>query len=193
VDLILAICIIALFFLLLLYAAVRDYQTREVPNWVWLVGLLSFPITICRIGIAGVLPLFGLQAFLIFILVILGFRTGILGGADGKTLLIISFLYPWIILNPLWLVIAPFLVLTGGYLLVGVHCLWLLLQNTFTWKRFSKIQAGMEKPEKRTYWLTRRFSVIQQKKYEWRLVSVPLVVYFLLTYTMLLFLTYVLL
>lgn len=192
-DIILGICITTFFFLLLLFATIRDYQTREVSNWVWLVGLLGLPITIYRIVIAGFLLLFGLQGFLVFILVILGFRIGVLGGADGKALLIISLLYPWIILNPLWLLIAPFLILSGAFLLVGVHSLWLLLQNTLTWNRISKTRDAMEKPEKRAYWLTRQFSVIQLKKHEWKQVSVPLVVYFCLIYTTLLFLTCLLL
>ncbi|MFW9934457.1 MAG: prepilin peptidase [Candidatus Thorarchaeota archaeon] len=192
-DLILGICISAFFFLLLSFAALRDYQTREVSNWVWLVGLIGLPITIYRIVLAGLLLVFGLQAFLALSLVILGFRVGVLGGADGKTVLIISLLCPWIILNPFWLLFAPFLILIGGFLLVGVHSLWLLLQNTVTWNRISKTQGVMEKPEKRAYWLTRQFSVIQLKGHEWKQVSVPLIVYFCIIYTTLLFLTCVLL
>ncbi|MFX1575909.1 MAG: hypothetical protein ACFFCF_01920 [Promethearchaeota archaeon] len=192
-DVILGICITAFFFLLLSFAALRDYQIREVSNWVWLVGLIGLPITIYRIVLAGLLLLFGLQTSLVFILVILGFRVGILGGADGKTVLLISLLCPWIILDPIWLLFAPFLILIGGFLLVGVHSLWLLLRNIFTRNRISKTQGVMEKPEKRAYWLTRQFSVIQIKGHEWKQVSVPLILYFCIIYTILLFLTCVLL
>ncbi len=192
-DILLGLVITVFVFLLLLFAAVRDYQTREVSNWVWLVGLFCLPFTIFRVGVAGLLLQYGLQVLLVFIIILVGFQRGVLGGADGKAVLIISLLYPWIILDPLWLVIAPAIVLIGGFLLVGLHSLWLLCRNLFTWKQVSKTQDGIQKPEKKTYWLSRHFSVQSTQGTQWKQVDVPLIIYFFIIYTMLLILTSMLL
>ncbi len=188
-DSLLGIAITIFFFVLLLSAAVRDFQTREVSNWVWVAGLCGLPFTIFRIGIAGLLLQFGLQAGLIFIIILIAFQQGVLGGADGKAILLISLLYPWIILNPLWIVIAPSLVLVGGFLLLGVHSLWLLIRNMYSRKQVRKTVDGLQNPEKKSFWLTRRFSVLSSQEIEWKPVEVPLIVYFFIIYTVLLLLT----
>lgn len=192
-DIVLGISVAAFIFLLLLVAAISDYQTREVSNWVWLLGLFGLPVTFLRLGPIGLLPLFGLQALLIFILVMIGFRLGVLGGADGKAMLTISLLYPWIVLDPVWLLIAPVFVLIGGFLLVGFHSLWLLFRNILFWKGDSKRQVNLQKPKRKIYWLTRSFSVLSEEAGYWSRVEVPLIVYFFVVFTVLLMATSVLL
>jgi Flp pilus assembly protein protease CpaA len=193
VDILPGISVAVFIFLLLLFAAIRDYQTREVSNWVWLLGLFGLPLTVLRLGLTGLLPLYGLQAFLTFILVIIGFRVGVLGGADGKAVLITSLLYPWIVLDPIWLLVAPVMIFIGGFLLVGFQSLWLLLRNILVWKRVSKRQVNLQKPKMKTYWLTRNLSVLSKEEEDWKRVEVPLIVYFFVVFTVLLIATSVLL
>ena len=174
---------------LLLFAAVRDYQTKEVPDWVWLVGLCGLPIAIYRVVTVGFVLLYGIQVGFVFLLVIVSFRIGILGGADGKALLLISLLYPWIALNPLWLILAPVVVLLGGFLLLGVHSLWLLFRNVYVRRQLVKTLDSTQDPEKVTFWLTRRLTVLPSKKIDWVQVEVPLIVYFFVSYIALVILT----
>jgi Flp pilus assembly protein protease CpaA len=193
VDILLGFSVAVFIFLLLLFAAIRDYQIREVSNWVWLLGLFGLPLAVVRLGLTGLLPLYGLQALLTFILVIIGFRVGVLGGADGKVMLIISLVYPWIVLDLVWLLVAPVMVLIGGFFLVGFQSLWLLLRNILVWKRVSNGQANLEKPKRKTYWLTRNLSVLSKDDEYWKRVEVPLIVYFFTVFTVLLIVTSVLL
>ncbi|TRO50868.1 hypothetical protein E2P61_07570 [Candidatus Bathyarchaeota archaeon] len=188
-DLLLAILTMVFVFFLLLTAAIKDYQTREVSNWIWLIGLFGLPFTIYRVGTTGLWLLFGFQAVLVFFLVIASFRLGFLGGADGKAILIISLLYPWILLDPVWLLIAPFVVLFGGFLLVGIHSIWLLLQNRLAWNLISRNEERAQKPERKIFWFTRRFSPSLIENNQWRQVEVPLVSYIFLVYTILVILT----
>jgi Flp pilus assembly protein protease CpaA len=191
-DILLGISVAVFIFCLLLFAAIRDFQTREVPNWVWLLGLLGLPLTILRLVFTGLLPPYGLQALLVFFLVIISFRVGVLGGADGKAVLVISFLYPWIVLDSIWLLVAPVMVLIGVFLLVGLHSLWLLLRNILTWKRVSKRHVSPQKPTSKAYWLIRTLSIHSEEAH-WKRVDVPLIVYFFLVFTLLLISTSVLL
>ena len=188
-ELFLAIVTMVFVFFLLLTAAIKDYQTREVSNWIWLIGLFGLPFTIYRVGTTGLWLLFGFQAVLVFFLVIASFRLGFLGGADGKAILIISLLYPWILLDPVWLLIAPFIVLFGGFLLVGIHSIWLLLQNRLAWNLISRNEERAQKPERKIFWFTRRFSPSLIENNQWRQVEVPLVSYIFLVYTILVILT----
>ncbi len=176
-------------FLLLLYAAVKDWQTREVNNWIWGIGLLSIPITAFRLGIAGLLVPYVIQACLIFALVILGFWIGILGGADGKALLLVSFLYPWIILDFIWLLTAPLWILIGGFLIVGIRAITVFITNLSRWLQFS--DKTKVRPAKRMFWITRCFiyNPTETRNPQWQPEAVPLIVYFFLVYTMLLIFT----
>jgi Flp pilus assembly protein protease CpaA len=160
---------------------------------VWLLGLFGLPLTVLRLGLTGLLLPYGLQALLVFILVIISFRVGVLGGADGKAVLVISLLYPWIVLDPIWLLMAPVMVLTGGFLLVGLQSFWLLLRNMLTWKRVSKRQVNLQKPTRKSYWFIRTLSVHSKDEEHWKRVEVPLIVYFFVVFTLLLITTSVLL
>ena len=192
-DILLGLAASAFIFLLLLFAAIRDYQKREVSNWVWLIGLCSLPLTIFRIGIAGLWLVYGLQVLIVFFLVIIGFRVGVLGGADGKAVIIISLIYPWILLNPIWVLIASVSVLLGGFLFVGIHSLWLMTQNISAWMHVGKDQKITQKPKKKMYWLTRRFFAQETRNDQWIQVEVPLIIYFFISYIVLQILTSLLL
>ncbi|MFX1564571.1 MAG: prepilin peptidase [Promethearchaeota archaeon] len=175
--------------ILLVIASIQDYQTKEVTNWVWLVGLFVSPITIIRIAFTGLWLVYGFQILIAFIMVIFGFRFGFLGGADGKAILMISLLYPWIILEPLWLLVAPLSILLGGFVLLGVHSLWLIMRNFLVWKRLAKSSTILRKPERKTYWLNRSLSELHAQEEQWNMVEVPLILYFCIVFVSLLILT----
>ncbi len=107
-------------------------------------------------------------------------------------MLVISLLYPWVVLDPVWLFVAPVMVLIGGFLLVGLQSLWLLFRNILTWKRVSKLQVNIQKPTSTAHWLIRSLSVHSEEEH-WKRVDVPLIVYFFLVFTLLLITTSVLL
>ncbi|MFX1509684.1 MAG: A24 family peptidase [Promethearchaeota archaeon] len=188
-DLYLGIATATFVFLLLVIASIQDYQTKEVSNWVWLVGLLASPITIIRISFTGLWFVYLIQILVVFIIVIVAFQVGLLGGADGKVILIVSVLYPWIILDSFWIIVAPFSILIGGYILLGAHSLWLLIRNIVKWNQLSKTIDIVHKPKKKTYWLTRSLSKAHSQNEQWQVVEVPLIVYFCIVFTTLLILT----
>ena len=171
---------------LLSYAAFQDYKTREIINWVWVGGLVILPLTLLRITFSGLTVVYGLQLFTSFAIVLLGFRLGILGGADGKSILLIALTYPWISIDAVWLLLAPLCVLVGGFFIIGIHSLFLLLLNTIRW-RHGSIPREEKFPAKQLYWVTRRLTQHQRNGVtEWVTVSVPLVLYILMTYVTLL-------
>jgi Flp pilus assembly protein protease CpaA len=169
------------------YAAIQDYKTREVSNWVWVGGVVILPLTLLRISPTGLLHIYGFQLIIGFVIVILGFRVGILGGADGKAILIIGLTYPWIILEGSWLLLAPVGVLIGGFLIVGVNSLVLFLINATNWRRWVIPHEKM-KPTNPTYWFTRRLTRPQQEELDivWVPVSIPFIVYILMAYAVML-------
>jgi Flp pilus assembly protein protease CpaA len=165
------------------YAAIKDYKTREVPNWLWVGGLVILPLTLLRIIPVGLLLFYGAQLLVSLLIVLLGFRFSVLGGADGKAILLIALTYPWIVIEAIWLLLAPIGILIGGFLIVGGHSLVLLILNAIYWRRWSDHSEDL-KPVKSTYWLTRRLKQSQKEGLSiiWVPVSVPLVVYILMTY-----------
>ena len=189
-DIILGSITVILIFFVLLFASIRDVQTNIVTNWIWSIGLFGIPIASFRMVVVGFLLPYGLQSLLIFFLVIVGFRIGIIGGADGKTLLLISLTYPWIILDFIWLLLAPLFILLGGFLLIGVHGLVVLIQNLITWKQITPSHIEAFNPEKKMFWVTRR---LKRKSttpdfIAWKSVVVPLILYFFVSYLVLLIL-----
>jgi len=186
-EIILGFATVFLIFFILLFASIRDVQTNTIPNWVWIVGLFGIPIALFRMTVAGFLLPYGLQSLFVFILVIVGFRIGLIGGADGKAILLISFTYPWIILDFIWLLLAPLFVLLGGFLLIGIHSLVVLILNLFTWKRITSNHETF-KPERRIFWVTRQLEKKEAKSgvFDWNRVIVPLILYFLVSYLVLL-------
>ena len=189
-EIVLGSITVILIFFVFLFASIKDAQTHIVTNWAWIVGLFGIPIASYRMLVAGFLLPYGLQTLLIFILVIVGFRIGIIGGADGKAILIISLTYPWIILDFVWLLLAPLFILLGGFLLIGVHSLGVLIQNFITWKQIDPNQIEVFKPEKKMFWVTRRLErkSTTQNFIAWKPVFVPLILNFFVSYLVLLIL-----
>lgn len=188
-EIILGFTTVFLIFFILLFASIRDVQTNTISNWVWIAGLFGFPIAFFRMALTGFLLPYGLQSLFVFILVTVGFRVGLMGGADGKAILLISFTYPWIILDFVWLFLAPLFVLLGGFLLIGLHSLVVLILNLFTWKRITSNHETF-KPERRIFWVTRRLEKKETSSgiFDWNRVIVPLILYFLISYLVLLIL-----
>ena len=189
-EIILGSITVMLIFFVLLFGSIKDVQTKTVTNWVWLIGLFGLPIASFRMIVAGFLLPYGLQTLLIFILVIVGFRTGIIGGADGKAVLLISLTYPWIILDFAWLLLAPLFILLGGFLIIGVHSLVVLIQNLISWKQIVSKHMDTFKPEKKMFWIIRR---LERKPttpdfIAWKPVVAPLILYILVSYLVLLIL-----
>jgi len=187
-EIILGSITVILIFFVLLFASIKDVQSKIVTNWVWIIGLFGIPIASFRMIVAIFLLPYGLQTLLIFILVIVGFRIGIIGGADGKAILIISLTYPWIILDIVWLLLVPFFILLGGFLLIGVHSLVVLIQNLITWKHIAPNHIDAIKPEKKMFWVTRRLerNPTTPDFIAWKPVVVPLILYFFVSYLVLL-------
>ena len=183
-DIILGVAVTIFVFALLLYAAITDLQTGEVSNWVWIIGLLALPIAIFRMVLYGAILLYIFQAVIVLVFVIFGFYVGLMGGADGKAILLVSLIYPWNVFTPLWLIAAPFLVQAGGFCLLGVYSLFLLIRNGVTWRQLTPSQREATRPIKRIFWLTRRFNRPNSKKKgtEWKPVSVALIAYFFIAY-----------
>ena len=182
-DILFGIIAVAGTFISLSYAAIQDYKTREVPNWVWVGGLVILPLTLLRIIPTGLLLFYGVQLLVSLVIVLLGFWFGVLGGADGKAILLIAFTYPWVVIEATWLLLAPIGIFIGGFLIVGGHSLVLLILNVIKWRRRSYHPEAL-KPVKISYWLTRRLTQSQKEELStvWVQVSVPLVVYILMTY-----------
>lgn len=189
-ELILGFMTVILICLVLLFASIKDVQTNIVTNWSWIIGLFGMPIASFRMIVAGFFLPYGLQALLIFILVIVGFQIRIIGGADGKAILLISLTYPWIILDFVWLLLAPFFILLGGFLLIGVHSLIVLIQNIITWKQIVSNHIEAFKPKRKMFWVTRRLEKNSTKPdfIAWKPVVVPLILYFFVSYLVLLIL-----
>ncbi|MFX0078568.1 MAG: prepilin peptidase [Candidatus Hermodarchaeota archaeon] len=189
-EIILGSITVILMFFVLLFASIKDVQTNIVTNWVWIIGLFGMPIAIFRMFVADFLLPYGLQTLLIFILVIVGFRIGIIGGADGKAILLISLTYPWTTLDFVWLLLAPLFILLGGFLLIGVYSLVVLIQNLITRKQITSSHSEDFKPEKKMFWITRRLERTPTTPdfIAWKPVVVPLILYFFVSYLVLLIL-----
>jgi len=189
-EIILGSITVILIFFVLLFAAIKDVQTSTVTNWVWIIGLFGIPIASFRMLVAGFILSYGLQTLLIFILVIVGFRIGIIGGADGKAIQLISLTYPWITLDFVWLLVAPLFILLGGFLLIGVHTIVVLIQNLITRKQINTNHSEAFKPEKQMFWITRRLEKkpTTPDSITWKPVVAPLILYFFVSYLVLLIL-----
>lgn len=189
-DALFGIVTIVLFLISLFSAAIMDVRTGEVPNRVWFIGLAALPFGFFRLLMSGLALLYSLQLFLVFTLVIFCFSVGLLGGADGKALLVSSTVYPWLEINQVTLVYSTILIFTGAFLIVGIQCVILLFQNIIGHYQYSPQQRSLFKSSLRRYWFTRRISDNSTEIGErlWRKVAVPLVLYFLLTYLAMLFL-----
>ncbi len=166
-----------------------DVRAGEIPNLTWFLGLIATPIAMFRLFMNGLFLLYLFQSVLAFTLVIFCFGIGVIGGADGKAILVTSLVYPWMKIDQIMLLYAPILTLTGALLIVGMHCVAITILNLIEHQQGSSQQKNLSKPKKRRYWFTRRISEDSTEIGEriWRKVSVPLVLYVLIAYIVLLF------
>lgn len=161
-----------------------DVRTGEVSNWVWIASLLTVPIAVFRTWANELLLYYLLQTGLVFGLSILTFHLGILGGGDGKTIWVLSLVYPWLEIDLLMVLFAAFLVLWGGFLITGVHGLVVFLRNLLKWRHYTLTQKKRALPDKQRYWLIKIFSrpPTTSEPAEWKTVHVPFIAYILIAY-----------
>ncbi len=180
----------ALFLIGLVIAAIMDLQTRKVQDWVWLVGLSATPLTCVRLFFSGILFIYIFQVLVTFGLMLLFFSCRIIGGADGKALLILSISYPWPVIDVSTLLLAPYLVLGVAFLLTGIHCIILTIQNIFNWRRYGGLEQDELTPKRRRFWFTRKLSYSSELEEapSWKIQLVPLILYCLLAYLLFLIL-----
>lgn len=183
--------VIVSFLILLLYAAISDWKKGQITNWIWALNFFGIPLTFFRMVVVGLLVFYILQIFIVFVLVLGCFHFGLLGGADGKAILTFSAFYPWLVLDLVSLFIAPFLVLIGGLIMIGVQSIFLAVMNIRTWNLFSLSSRLNNTPKRKRYWFTRRLKsyTAEEESPHWKLVHVPLVTYFLFVYLLILFIT----
>ena len=107
---------------LLLRAAVGDLRHYIIPNWLCgLIALLWLPYIASYAAISAqpLLPLIGLQLALaaaVFLLFLLLFATGAMGGGDVKLMAALALWTPW----PALLDVAFWMALSGGLLALAV-------------------------------------------------------------------------
>ena len=97
----------------MVYAAVSDLRTFEIPNWVLIVVLALFPITVLAgpIPLSSILPnvITGLSVFAVGFAL---FAFGYFGAGDVKLLAVIALWVGW----PLLITYLTIVVLAGGVL-----------------------------------------------------------------------------
>jgi Flp pilus assembly protein protease CpaA len=187
-DILLGIIAATLLLLSLFFAAAMDVKKGEVSNLIWIPALGALPLALFRILAAGLLLLYALQAILVFALMLLCFDVGLLGGADGKAIVVISLIYPWLEIEYMFLSIGPLAVYLGALAIGGIESLGLAFLNLDEWCRSPLLQRQMSRPEKRRFWFTRRLSRSGEarKPPVWKNVAVPFVLYVLIAYVFLL-------
>lgn len=176
------------FVLSLVSAAAMDVKRGKVPNWIWIPALGALPLALYRILAVGWLFIYGLQVGLVFALMLLCFHVGLLGGADGKAIIIISLVYPWLEIDYLLLGIGSLVVCLGALAIEGIQCLSLTVMNLYEWHRCPLPQRQTSHPECRRFWLTRRLSRSAGSRTPsiWKETAVPFVLYVLVAYLALL-------
>ena len=115
------LCLMALA-ALLVRAAVGDYRHYIIPNWLCGVIALLAPaylVSLAMLTDQPVLPLLGWQlalALLVFVVFLLLFATGAMGGGDVKLMAALALWTPW----PALLDVAFWMALSGGLLALAV-------------------------------------------------------------------------
>jgi len=177
----LGIAITVLFIPLLTFAAIEDIRRKEVPNRVWVLSLGLMPLTLLRLLSAGLHLVYVIQTLLTFVLVMLAFQAGLIGGADGKAIMMLALLYPLPEIEEGLLMVSPFLVLLGAFMIMGLQCTSVVMLNIHEWISDRSLQEHCA-PDKIRYWFTRRLHCTLEGEAEWKQVSVPLVLYILVAY-----------
>jgi Flp pilus assembly protein protease CpaA len=165
-----------------------DIQTREIQDWVWLFGLTATPLTCIRFFISGLFFLYIIQVLGTFGVMLLLFHSKLIGGADGKAILILSLSYPWLGIDGVMLLLAPYIVLGGAFLITGIHCVLLAIQNLYNWQRYKTTKNDRVHPQRLRFWFSRKLS--DSSKLDgvpiWKTQTVPLILYCLIAYLILL-------
>jgi preflagellin peptidase FlaK len=134
--------------LMLLLTSYLDMKKREVPDKVWIVfGAIGVGLEIYEVE-TGVALFFWLIVAIVLAAVIgMGiFFAGLYGGADGKALIVLAILVPYLVPRVGIYPIAPLIVLTNGILLSMLLPIGLLILNAARIIRGKKIFAGFSEP-----------------------------------------------
>jgi Flp pilus assembly protein protease CpaA len=177
-----------LFLLSLFWAAAMDVKRGEVQNGVWIPAVFALPLAIYRIVEAGLLLLYTMQVGFVFALMLLCFYVGLLGGADGKAILLMSVTCPWLKIDAPSLSIGPLVACLAALAIEGFESLCLALLNLDEWYRYPLLQRQISRPEKKRFWFTRRLlrKGEARKPSVWKKAAMPLVLYVLVAYLLLL-------
>ena len=134
--------------LMLLLTSYLDMKKREVPDKVWIVfGAIGVGLEIYEVE-TGVTLFFWLIVAIVLAAVIgMGiFFAGLYGGADGKALIVLAILVPYLVPRVGIYPIAPLIVLTNGILLSMLLPIGLLFLNAGRIIRGKKIFVGFSEP-----------------------------------------------
>ena len=134
--------------LMLLLTSYLDMKKREVPDKVWIVfGAIGVGLEIYEVE-TGVALFFWLIVAIVLAAVIgMGiFFAGLYGGADGKALIVLAILVPYLVPRVGIYPIAPLIVLTNGILLSMLLPIGLLILNASRIIRGKKIFVGFSEP-----------------------------------------------
>ena len=123
-----------------------------------------------------------------FALMLICFHLGLVGGADAKAILLMSTVCPWLEIDLLHLSIGPATAFLAAFAVAGLESLGVALLNLREWQRVPPGQRQMLHPAKRRFWLIRRLSRVadSEELAIWRNVRVPLVLYVLIAYLLML-------
>lgn len=187
-DILLGTIATALFLLSLFCAAAMDVKSGEVLNGTWIPAVLALPLASYRVAVAGLLLLYTVQAAFVFALMLLCFYLGLLGGADGKAILLMSLTCPWLEIDAPFLSIGPLTACLAALAIGGFESLGLALLNLDEWYRYPLSQRQISHPDKKRFWFTRRLlrTGEPRKPSVWKKVAMPLVLYVLVAYLLLL-------
>ena len=188
-DILLALASVGIIIISMITAAWIDVKKGEVPDQIWIFALASVPFGLLRLWIIGFLLLYVIQFLGIFIIVLLGFHFRVLGGADGKAILIFSLGIPWPLISETTILFGALLVFLSGYLIIGIQSMGLILLNYYQWLRIPRQNRASQIPERKRFWFTRRLYIRSKnadKDVGWKRVEVPLLLYFLMAYFILL-------
>jgi len=187
-DVLLGTIAAALFLSSLFCAAAMDVKRGEVQNGTWIPAVFALPLAVYRAAVAGLLLLYTMQAGFVFALMLLCFYLGLLGGADGKAIILMSLASPWLEIDAPFLGIGPLVACLAALAIGGLESLGLALLNLDEWYRYPLQQRQISHPEKRQFWFTRRLLRTGEPKTPsvWKKVAMPLVLYVLVAYLLLL-------
>jgi hypothetical protein len=164
-----------------------DVKRDEVQNGTWTPAIFALPLAVYRVAVAGLLLLYTVQAGFVFVLMLLCFCLGLLGGADGKAVLLMSLTCPWLEIDAPFLSIGPLVACLAALAIGGFESLGLALLNLDAWYRYPLPQRRISHPEKKRFWFTRRLMRTGEprKPSGWKKAAMPLVLYVLVAYLLL--------